>query len=109
MQVKLLDVPESVTDRERAEEWSDQLEELIMQAGKIFPRVELERRVALCLRGLLAPVSRKNGWQSSEHGGESTPWGQQHRLDRSVWDVDGLREVTRRYVEGNLGGTAPPC
>jgi SRSO17 transposase len=102
MQVKLLDVPESVTDRERAEEWSDQLEELIMRAGKIFPRVELERRAALCLRGLLAPVSRKNGWQLSEHGGESTPWGQQHLLDRSVWDVDGLRDFTRRYVVEGL-------
>ncbi|MDH6221684.1 transposase [Streptomyces pseudovenezuelae] len=102
MQVKLLDVPESVTDRERAEEWSDQLEELIMRAGKVFPRVELERRAALCLRGLLAPVSRKNGWQLSEHGGESTPWGQRHLLDRSVWDVDGLRDFTRRYVVEGL-------
>ncbi|MFD5513898.1 hypothetical protein ACFWIB_40195 [Streptomyces sp. NPDC127051] len=39
MRVKLLDVAESVTDRERAEEWDDQLEKLIMQAGQVFPEV----------------------------------------------------------------------
>jgi SRSO17 transposase len=38
----------------------------------------------------------------SEYGGESSPWGQQHLLDRSVWDVDGLRDFTRRYVVEGL-------
>jgi hypothetical protein len=75
MWVELLDVPECVADRERAEEWGDQPEELIMRAGRVFRRVGLERRAALCLRGLLAPVFRKNGWQLSGHGGERTALG----------------------------------
>ncbi|MEU1276576.1 IS701 family transposase [Streptomyces sp. NPDC005799] len=60
------------------------------------------------MRGLLAPLSRKNGWQISEYIGEDTPWGQQHLLDRAVWDAEVLRDFTRRYViagleDGGLG------
>lgn len=33
---------------------------------------------------------------------ETSPWGQQHLLDRAVWDMDGLRDFTRRYVVEGL-------
>ncbi|MGW2552933.1 hypothetical protein [Streptomyces sp. NPDC001635] len=35
-------------------------------------------------------MSRTNGWQISEYVGEASPWGQQHLLDRAVWDPDEL-------------------
>ncbi|MFD4613848.1 IS701 family transposase, partial [Streptomyces sp. NPDC058440] len=70
-----------VTDEERAEEFSDQLELLLLEVGGVFPRADLRHRAGACIRGLLAPLSRKNGWQLSEYGGELTPWGQQHLLD----------------------------
>ena len=95
-------MPPVVTDREWAEEWDGRLEDLLLQVGEIFPRADLRKRAALCLRGLLAPVSRKNGWQLSEYSGENAPWGQQHLLDRSCWDVDALRDFTRRYVIAGL-------
>lgn len=47
-------------------------------------------------------MSRKNGWQLAGYGGDTEPWGQQHLLDRSVWDVDELRDFTRRYVIDGL-------
>ncbi|MGI5513799.1 hypothetical protein [Streptomyces sp. CA-106131] len=102
MKAELLDIMPEITDRERAEEFSDQLENLLVEVGGIFPRADLRMRAARCIRGLLSPVSRKNGWQLAEYGGDAEPWGQQHLLDRSVWDVDALRDFTRRYVIDGL-------
>jgi len=106
MQVKVLDVPPVVTGQERADEWADQLEDLLLEVGPIFPRADLRCRAAACVRGLLGPLSRKNGWQIAEHAGDSRPDGQQHLLNRACWDVDELRDVVRRYVvEGlDVGG-----
>ncbi|MET9914356.1 IS701 family transposase [Streptomyces sp. NPDC006476] len=103
MQAELLDVPSVVTDREWAEEWSDRLEDLFLEVGHVFGRWELRLRAQACIRGLLAPLSRKNGWQLSEYAGDRAPWGQQHLLDRSRWDADELRDFTRRYVIDGLG------
>ena len=96
------DVPPVVTDQERADEWADQLEDLLLEVGRIFPRADLRRRAAACVRGLLGPLSRKNGWQIAEHAGDSRPDGQQHLLNRACWDVDELRDVVRRYVVEGL-------
>lgn len=111
MQAKVLDVPPVVTDQERADEWADQLEDLLLEVGRIFPRADLRCRAAACVRGLLGPLSRKNGWQIAEHAGDSRPDGQQHLLNRACWDVDELRDVVRRYVVEGLddggAGLAP--
>ncbi|GAA1980475.1 hypothetical protein GCM10009799_02010 [Nocardiopsis rhodophaea] len=48
------------------------------------------------MRGLLAPLSRKNGWQLAEHAGDAAPPGQQHLLSRARWDADELRDFVRR-------------
>jgi SRSO17 transposase len=110
MQAPLLEVPPVVTDRERADGFADQLEELLLEVGGLFPRADLRRRAQACVRALLAPVSRKNGWQISEQVGERAPWGQQHLLDRAVWDADVVRDFTRSYVVSGLaGGGAGPA
>jgi SRSO17 transposase len=107
MQAQLLDIPPTVTDRERADEWADRLEDLLLEVGPVFPRADLRRRAAACVRGLLGPLSRKNGWQLAEHAGDFRPDGQQHLLNRACWDVDELRDVVRRYaVEGLDDGGA---
>jgi SRSO17 transposase len=102
MQAQVLDLPPEITDRERADEWADQLEDLLLEAGWIFPRAELRRRAAACVRGLLGPLSRKNGWQLAEHAGDSRPDGQQHLLDRARWDADELRDFVRCYAVAGL-------
>ncbi|MFC5204323.1 transposase, partial [Streptomyces kaempferi] len=72
------------------------------QVGDVFPRADLRRRAKACVRGLLGPVSRKNGWQLAEYAGWRRPDGQQHLLDRAKWDVDELRDRVRRYALDGL-------
>ncbi|MGI5136634.1 transposase [Streptomyces sp. CA-106110] len=102
MQVELLDVVGAVSDREWAEEWAGQLDDLLLEVGRFFPRVGVRCRAAACVRGLLGPVSRKNGWQLAEYAGDGAPWNQQHLLDRARWDVEGMRDFTRRHVVAAL-------
>ncbi|MFF3879226.1 IS701 family transposase [Streptomyces sp. NPDC001978] len=114
MQAELLDVPSVVTDGEWAEEFSDRLEDLLLEVGELFPRADLRLRARACVRGLLGPVSRKNAWQLAEYGGDASPWGQQHLLDRSRWDAEAVRDFTRRYVidglaDGGVGAGPGGC
>ncbi|MFI6056174.1 IS701 family transposase [Streptomyces violascens] len=102
MKAELLDVPVEVSDREWAEEWAGRLDDLLVGISRFFPRVESQWRAECCIRGLLGPVSRKNGWQLAEYAGEDVPWNQQHLLDRARWDVEGARDFTRRYVVAQL-------
>ncbi|MFL5881832.1 MAG: transposase [Actinomycetota bacterium] len=55
------------------------------------------------LRGLLGPVTRKNGWQLAEHAGEATPDGMQRLMATADWDPDLVRDDLRSYVVEQLG------
>jgi hypothetical protein len=55
--------------------WSVELAALLERLGPRFGRVEPRRRAAAYVRGLLAPVERKNGWQLAEAAGDRTPTG----------------------------------
>ena len=46
--------------------WAQGLDELAGRLAPRFGRVEPRRRALAYLRGLLAPVERKNGWQLAE-------------------------------------------
>lgn len=71
-------------------------------------RQQVRRPEAAChaadyLRGLLADIDRKNGWQLAEHAGYAHPRGMQRVLDRYVWDADAVRDDLRAYVAAALG------
>jgi SRSO17 transposase len=55
------------------------------------------------VRGLLAPVGRKNGWQLTEFAGHRTPDGLQRLLNRANWDADEVRDDLQSYVAEHLG------
>jgi SRSO17 transposase len=57
------------------------------------------------LKGLLAPVERKNGWQLAEAAGDASPDGMQDFLARMHWDADRVRDDLRAYVVEHLGDT----
>jgi SRSO17 transposase len=65
--------------------------------------VEPRRRALAYVRGLLAPVERKNGWQLAEAAGDRTPDGVQDFLSRMRWDADLVRDDLRAYVIDHLG------
>lgn len=69
-------------------------------------RPEAARHAGDYLRGLLAEVDRKNGWQLAEHAGYAHPRGMQRVLDRSVWDADAVRDDLRAAVAAALGDPA---
>jgi SRSO17 transposase len=83
--------------------WSVELEALCERIGPRFGRVEVRRRAAAFLRGLLAGVERKNGWQLAEHAGDHTPDGMQRLLNHARWDPDQVRDDLRGYVVEHLG------
>src|ERR671938_1592608 len=92
-----------MTDVSEAEGWARGLDELAGRLTPRFKRVEPRRRALAYLRGLLAPVGRKNGWQLAEAAGDRTPDGGQDFLSRMRWDADAVRDDLRAYVVERLG------
>jgi SRSO17 transposase len=88
---------------EDAATWAAELERLGARIAPRFGRVEPRRRALAYLRGLLAPVERKNGWQLAEAAGDATPDGMQDFLGRMRWDADRVRDDLRAYVVEHLG------
>ena len=54
------------------------------------------------MRGLLAPVERKNSWTLAERAGEASPDGMQRLLATADWDADAVRDDVRDYVVEHL-------
>jgi SRSO17 transposase len=67
-----------------------------------FRRREAGDHAAAYVRGLLADVERKNGWQLAEQAGYAHPRGIQRVLDRYVWDADAVRDELREQVVTTL-------
>ena len=89
---------------EDAVAWAAELERLGARIAPRFGRVEPRRRALAYLRGLLAPIERKNGWQLAEAAGDATPDGMQDFLGRMRWDADRVRDDLRAYVVEHLPG-----
>jgi SRSO17 transposase len=85
------------------EGWAAEFDRLCERISPRFARPEVRRRVVGFLRGLLAGVERKNGWQLAEQAGERTPDGMQRLLTTACWDPDGVRDDVRAYVTEHLG------
>jgi SRSO17 transposase len=81
-------------------------EGMAARLGRRFRRPEARGHAADYLRGLLAEVERKNGWQLAERAGYAHPRGIQRVLDRYAWDADAVRDDLRAYVVAELGDPA---
>jgi SRSO17 transposase len=78
-------------------------EDAAVRLGRRFRRPEARAHAAAYLRGLLAEVERKNGWQLAEEAGYEHPRGIQRVLDRYAWDAEAVRDDLRAYVVAELG------
>jgi SRSO17 transposase len=88
------------------EAWAAGLEELHARIAPRFARSEPRERVLAYVRGLLAPLERKNSWTVAERAGEAIPDGMQRLLATADWDADAVRDDVRGYVVEHLGDPA---
>ncbi|MEU4789737.1 IS701 family transposase [Micromonospora tulbaghiae] len=75
----------------------------MLTVGQRFRRPEPRRRVRDFVRGLLAPLPRKNCWTIAEHAGDTGPDGMQDLLTRVKWDDADVRADVREFVGDHLG------
>ncbi len=92
-----------MVNRREARAWSRGLDEVAERIAPRFGRAEPRRRAQAYLRGLLAPLERKNGWQLAEAAGDATPNATQEFLSRTRWEADLVRDDLRAYVVEHLG------
>jgi SRSO17 transposase len=92
-----------MTDQAEASRWAAELEAVGARIASRFGRVEPRRRALAYLRGLLAPLERKNGWQLAEAAGDASPDSMQDFLARAHWDAEAVRDDLRSYVVAHLG------
>lgn len=85
------------------EAWAAGLAEIHARIAPRFARSEPRARVAGYVRGLLAPLERKNGWTLAERAGEASPDGMQRLLASAEWDAEAVRDDVRGYVVEQLG------
>jgi len=88
------------------EAWAAGLERVHARIAPRFARSEPRERVIEYVRGLLAPVERKNSWTLSERAGEASPDGMQRLIASADWDADAVRDDVREYVVEHLGDPA---
>lgn len=82
--------------------WESELDGLVARMHPLFHRTESRRHAEQYVRGLLAPIERKNGWTIAEHVGEPEPKALQRLLNLSPWDADALLELNREYAMEQL-------
>jgi len=92
-----------MTSVEEAVGWARGLDDVAARIAPRFGRAEPRRRACAYLRGLIAPLGRKNGWQLAEAAGDRSPDGVQDFLARMRWDADLVRDDLRGYVVDTLG------
>jgi SRSO17 transposase len=95
-------VYDGAVTRTDLDEWNSDLDSLFARMGGLFYRTESKRHAQQYMRGLLAPLERKNGWTIAEYTGEPEPKALQRFLNLSPWNVDDLLEMNRRYAMEHL-------
>jgi SRSO17 transposase len=85
------------------ESWNGELEDVFARVAGRFGRVEPRRRAFAYVRGLLAPLERRNGWTLAEQAGDRSPDGVQALLCSPCWDRDAVRDDLRDYVIERIG------
>lgn len=84
---------------EDLEEWSDDFATFHARFASVFHRREPREQSVKYLRGLLASVRRKNGWQLAEVVGDKAPDRTQRLLYQDQWDADAARDTLQQVVK----------
>jgi SRSO17 transposase len=82
----------------RLDEWRSEFERVCARFERRYYRTESREHFRQYLRGLLAPLERKNSWTISEFTGERRPTAIQRFINLTPWDEDALRDDIRAYA-----------
>ena len=82
------------------------MQDLFARVAGRFSRVEPRRLAFAYVRGLLAPLERRNGWTIAEHAGRRSPNAVQEMLYSPCWDPDAVRDDVRDYLIEQVGDPA---
>ena len=80
------------------EEWATDFETFHARFAPFFGRQEPREAARRYLRGLLAPLPRKNCWQMAEAVGDPDPQALQRLLYQGTWDAEAVQEELQRFV-----------
>lgn len=80
------------------DEWRSEFERVCARFGARYYRTESREHFRQYLRGLLAPLERKNSWTISEFTGERRPTAIQRFINLTPWDEQVLRDDIRAYA-----------
>jgi SRSO17 transposase len=83
--------------------WEESFKRFFAPFERFFKRAESRTSAQQYIRGLLAPVQRKNCWQLAEIMGEAHPDGMQRLLYGADWDENGMCQALRAQTIGQLG------
>src|SRR4051794_17348142 len=83
--------------------WAGALEQLVARLAPRFFREAGWRRALNYLRGLLAPLERKNGGQLAEAAGHIPRAAMEDFRARTRWDAEAVRDDHEDYVVEPLG------
>jgi len=92
------ELPDGAVTPEDLDEWDREFDGVLTRINPLFYRTESRMHAEHYLRGLLAPLERKNAWTIFRHTGEREPKALQRFLNLTPWDDDRLRDINLEYV-----------
>ena len=99
-------VYDGAVTRDDLNQWNSDLDGLLARLSRLYSRRESRRHAEQYVRGLLAPLQRKNGWTIAEYVGESEPKALQRFLNLTPWNVAELLELNRDYAMEHFASEA---
>ncbi|WP_442875155.1 IS701 family transposase [Actinoplanes sp. NBC_00393] len=88
---------------EQVQGWDEAFQEFFLEFSHHFGRVETRWQARKYLRGLMAPIERRNSWTLAEHAGDATPDSMQALLCSPCFDRDAVRDAVRARIVAELG------
>lgn len=95
------DIAGGVT-REDLAVWDQEFGDVCARLDELFYRTDSRTHARRYVRGLIAPLERKNGWTIAEYSGAPEPKALQRLLNLSPWDADEARDLVRTYAMENF-------
>ncbi|MEV6638459.1 IS701 family transposase [Amycolatopsis sp. NPDC051371] len=84
--------------REDLAAWDHEFRDVCARLDGLFYRTDSRAHARHYVRGLIAPLERKNGWTIAEYSGDPEPKALQRLLNLWPWDADEARDLVRVYA-----------